>query len=336
MRDLSRAGRRLMGFCRTNLFKRLESSGHSFLLSVERHILRNYVFLHALENGLPVPIGSQDAEVLDTRFADDDRSNAADEVLAGEVPDTELNARPLRTEEDFRTRAALVYREYAGSLKKRFNWLASSLFTGERLATALRADSVALLRIFDACPGWNPDHDAKLQALHRLVTQIHPSEKVLVFTQFADTACYLAGEIQRKNVAAIKAVTGDADDPTALAWRFSPVSNEKRDKVKPAEELRVLVATDVLSEGQNLQDCAIVVNFDLPWAIIRLIQRAGRVDRIGQQAQNILCYSFLPAEGVERIIRLQESRSSALERKRRGGRIGRIVLRGREPTNPPC
>ncbi|HJT57364.1 MAG TPA: helicase-related protein, partial [Ktedonobacteraceae bacterium] len=71
-------------------------------------------------------------------------------------------------------------------------------------------------------------------------------------------------------------------------------------------ELRVLVATDVLSEGQNLQDAAIVVNYDLPWAIIRLIQRAGRVDRIGQMSDTIYCYSFLPAEGVERIIRLRE------------------------------
>ena len=61
----------------------------------------------------------------------------------------------------------------------------------------------------------------------------------------------------------------------------------------------------MLSEGQNLQDCAIIVNYDLPWAIIRLIQRAGRVDRIGQQSEMILCYSFLPAEGVERIINLR-------------------------------
>ena len=67
----------------------------------------------------------------------------------------------------------------------------------------------------------------------------------------------------------------------------------------------MLIATDVLSEGQNLQDAAIVVNYDLPWAIIRLIQRAGRVDRIGQKSEEILCYSFLPADGVERLIRLR-------------------------------
>ena len=66
-----------------------------------------------------------------------------------------------------------------------------------------------------------------------------------------------------------------------------------------------ITSTDLLSEGQNLQDCSIVVNYDLPWAIIRLIQRAGRVDRIGQQAEEIFCYSFLPAEGVERIINLR-------------------------------
>jgi superfamily II DNA or RNA helicase len=306
LQDLSRAGRRLMGFCRTNLFKRLESSGHSFLLSVERHILRNYVFLHALENGLSVPIGSQDAEVLDTRYADDDRATAGDEAFTNETQDAEIESHPLRTEKDFRERAALVYREYSTALKKRFNWLASSLFAADPLIKALRSDSKELLRIFKICPHWNPDRDAKLLALYRLVTQIHPSDKVLVFTQFADTASYLAAELQKRKVAAVRDVTGNSDDPTALAWRFSPVSNEKRDKVKPADELRILVATDVLSEGQNLQDCAIVVNFDLPWAIIRLIQRAGRVDRIGQQSRNILCYSFLPAEGVERIIRLRK------------------------------
>ena len=74
--DLSRAGKRLMGFCRTNLFKRLESSGAAFMQSVERHVLRNYVFLHALRNDLPVPLGTQDAEMLDSRFTDEDADQA--------------------------------------------------------------------------------------------------------------------------------------------------------------------------------------------------------------------------------------------------------------------
>ena len=74
--DLSRAGKRLIGFCRTNLFKRLESSGAAFLQSVERHVLRNYVFLHAIRNGLPLPLGTQDAEMLDSRFTDEDADQA--------------------------------------------------------------------------------------------------------------------------------------------------------------------------------------------------------------------------------------------------------------------
>ena len=70
--DLSRAGTRLKGFCRTNMFKRLESSGHAFILSLERHVLRNFIFLHAIENDLPLPIGTQDMGLLDTSANDED------------------------------------------------------------------------------------------------------------------------------------------------------------------------------------------------------------------------------------------------------------------------
>ena len=70
--DLSRAGRRLMGFCRTNLFKRLESCGESFILSVKRHIIRNRIYLYALENNLEIPLGSQDSAIMDTSVSDSD------------------------------------------------------------------------------------------------------------------------------------------------------------------------------------------------------------------------------------------------------------------------
>ena len=116
---------------------------------------------------------------------------------------------------------------------------------------------------------------------------------------------YVAQQLEARGVCKVAAVTGDTENPTQVAWRFSPESNDKRAEIAAQAEVDVLVATDVLSEGQNLQDGAIVVNFDLPWAIIRLIQRAGRVDRIGQKSEKILCYSFLPADGVERIIRLR-------------------------------
>ncbi|GAG77845.1 unnamed protein product, partial [marine sediment metagenome] len=139
-----------------------------------------------------------------------------------------------------------------------------------------------------------------------LLSKKHINEKVLVFTQFADTARYLEDQLKQRGLDLLEGVTGGSSDPTSLAWRFSPISNEKREFISKENELRLLVATDVLSEGQNLQDCSIIVNYDLPWAIIRLIQRAGRVDRIGQKSEHILCYSFLPADGVEKIIKLRK------------------------------
>ncbi|HEX7183023.1 MAG TPA: helicase-related protein [Thermoanaerobaculia bacterium] len=312
LNDLSRAGRRLMGFCRTNLFKRLESSGFAFLQSVERHVLRNFVYLHAIEEGLPVPIGTQDSAALDPRFFDGD-ADAGTAALFEEAEGpgngggsngAARNGAGLRTEEAFRARAAEVYRHYQTHEKNRFRWLRPDLFVAA-LAKDLLADSRRLLRILDECGEWDPARDRKLLALLDIVGRRHGDEKVLVFSQFADTVCYLERELKGRGRNDVAAATGDSADPTILAWRFSPVSNEKSDRIPADQELGVLLATDILSEGQNLQDCRVVVNYDLPWAIIRLIQRVGRIDRIGQRAESLLCYSFLPAEGVERVIRLR-------------------------------
>ncbi|MYJ74983.1 MAG: NgoFVII family restriction endonuclease, partial [Gammaproteobacteria bacterium] len=312
--DLSRAGRRLMGFCRTNLFKRLESSGHAFLLSVERHVLRNFIFLHAIDNQLPLPIGTADAGMLDTHSFDDDAEDAVGDIFDDDEQDEPPDpaASFLRTEADFETRAAQIYDEYAGRYKRRFRWLRSHHFAAG-LREDLAADARVLRAMLDGFGEWDPAGDAKLAALHRLLTRQHSEEKVLVFTQFADTVRYLASQLSSRGLSQIAAVTGDHADPTGIAWRFSPKSHDRDGEIPPEEELRVLIATDVLSEGQNLQDCAIVVNYDLPWAIIRLIQRAGRVDRIGQQAHDILCYSFLPADGIERVIRLRARVRSRLQ-----------------------
>ncbi|HEX6479057.1 MAG TPA: helicase-related protein [Ktedonobacteraceae bacterium] len=308
LESLSRAGKRLMGFCRTNLFKRLESGGPAFIQSLERHVLRNFVYLHAIEQGLDIPLGTQDAELLDTGTNDEDEEAQLPET-AEENEDTttalDEAALPLRSEVDYRKRAAEVYAQYAGGLRKRFKWLRPALFNAN-LKRDLQEDTHNLLHVLAQCGTWNASKDTKLAALVDLLARQYPDEKVLIFTQFADTVRYLTDQLQARAIPSVEGVTGDSADPTELAWRFSPVSNDKRTAISPERELRVLVATDVLSEGQNLQDAAIVVNYDLPWAIIRLIQRAGRVDRIGQQSDSIYCYSFLPAEGVERIIRLRE------------------------------
>ena len=307
LNGLGRAGKRLIGFCRTGLFKRLESGGPAFIKSIERHALRNYVFLHAVETSQPIPIGTQDASFLDeARFDGDADSEAPLEPDSTEDP-ASLNSVSGRNDNEWlRQRAASLYDSYASRYRGRFRWVRPELFDTVSLTKALTDDSTALVHLLARCGAWDPSLDSKLNALQHLLEVDHRSEKVLVFTQYADTVVYLEEQLIGRGLERVKGVTGDDLDPTGLAWRFSPVSNGKREEVDVDDELRVLIATDVLSEGQNLQDCSIVVNFDLPWALVRLVQRAGRVDRLGQLSEEITCYSFLPADGVERIIRLRD------------------------------
>ncbi len=308
--NLSRAGKRLMGFCRTNLFKRLESSGASFLQSVDRHIVRNYVFLHAIENDLELPIGSLDAHILDPDTQDEDSDSHFVALHLDDEGDSADLSDANDPAEDYVLRARAAYDLFSGPYRRRFKWLRASLFT-DSLARELQEDIDRLSAVMQLCGAWNVAEDTKLAALHKLISADHAGEKVLVFSQFADTIRYLQDELTRLGAEALEAATGQHDNPTALAQRFSPASNELRRK--PADEIRVLLSTDVLSEGQNLQDSAIVINYDLPWAIIRLSQRAGRVDRIGQKAEEIRCYSFMPAQGVEEIIRLRSRVRQRLE-----------------------
>ena len=318
--NLSRAGKRLMGFCRTNLFKRLESSGYSFLLSLSRHVLRNYVFIYATQNHLPIPIGKNISQNLDDFLEDDDTDN--EENLTNHL-------KLILNEETYLDKAKEVYELFATEkMKYRFDWIRSEFFspfdktitnkngtkttTNISLIVDLINDCKAIIKVLALGKDWNPNEDRQLNALYKLITETHSTEKVLVFTQFADTAYYLTEHLKNRGVNKIESVTGDNENPTALAHRFSPVSNNKPSILQTNQDLRVLITTDVLSEGQNLQDAHIILNYDLPWAIIRLIQRAGRVDRIGQKSDKIYCYCFLPEDGIEAIIHLRRTLSQRI------------------------
>ncbi len=287
--NLSRAGKRLMGFCRTNLFKRLESSGYAFLLSVARHIMRNQVFIHALSNGLPLPIGQQESSFMDEFLEEND------------MDDMDTGITSIETNQFVYQQQAIKVYAHLEANEKKYDWIHAGFFQ-KRLIQLLQQDSDTLLKILEKGKVWDAKEDNKLYELERLCRKMHSKEKLLIFTQFADTAYYLFRELKRRGIEGIECVTGDVEEPSVYAKRFSPRSNHANNI---ADELRILITTDVLSEGQNLQDGHIIVNYDLPWALIRLIQRAGRVDRIGQENKEILCYSFLPAEGLEQIINLR-------------------------------
>ena len=132
----------------------------------------------------------------------------------------------------------------------------------------------------------------------------------MIFTEYADTAEYVASALRSADIHHVGLASGSSSDPAGIARRFSPNSNRLPGEVLPNEStatdpIDVLVATDVLSEGQNLQDAHVVVNYDLPWAIIRIIQRAGRVDRVGQESDHVYVY-MITHEKVEQAIRLRQ------------------------------
>jgi len=307
--NLSRAGKRLMGFCRTNLFKRLESSGYSFLLSISRHILRNYIYVYAIKNKLPLPIGKNVAGNLDDYLEDMDIEediNIEENDINGSEKKKSKDGNYLKLildENKYLENAGDLYEFYNEEFHKQFDWIRSEFFDKELLQYLIN-DSKELIKILKIGKAWNPENDKQLNALYEMLNIKHKKEKVIVFTQYTDTAEYLTDNLRERGIKDMEIATGNSENPTELAHRFSPVSNERKSNLKN-DELRILISTDVLSEGQNLQDSHIVINFDLPWAIIRLIQRAGRVDRIGQKAEKILCYSFLPEDGLEEIINLR-------------------------------
>lgn len=287
--NLSRAGKSILGFCRTGLFKRLESSGYSFLLSVARHILRNHIFMHALKNSLELPVAGAVVDVDIYADTDDEENLLMDFSSVGL---------------DFEKQAKESYETLRDKVKDQGKWIRHDIFNAKKLLSDLTHDTELLKDILVKSGEWKPAQDRKLDALYRLATEEHPNEKIIIFTQYADTATYLGKELKRKGLDGVGIAIGSSEDVVDLVERFSPDSNDSN--IEAGKELRVLVSTDVLSEGQNLQDSHVVVNYDLPWAIIRLIQRAGRVDRLGQKSPEILCYSFLPEDGIEHIIKLRK------------------------------
>lgn len=299
--NLSRAGQRMMGFAKSTFFKRIDSSGFSFLLTLYRHILRNMVFIYALDNKLKLPIGDENA--LPDEFIEDQDTNGLP-FPKEDSPIKEIgNEIIVPTDEEHYKKKAKEYYEII-TFKNNISWIDGKYFK-RTLKQKLKKDCEVLFEMIKLCGNWIPSTDQKLNELQSLICNTHKDEKIVVFTQYSDTAEYIERQLRKRKVEHVCVVTGDTPNTTEIVERFSPITNDKPD-MPIAEQYRVVIATDVLSEGQNLQDSHIVVNYDLPWAIIRLIQRAGRVDRIGQKSDQIYCYSFFPADGVEQIISLRE------------------------------
>jgi len=298
--NLSRAGAQMMGFCKSTFFKRIDSSGYAFLLTLYRHILRNAVYIYAIDNKLKLPVSDENTfpedflEDADINDANADSENSQDFFS---------NSNLLTIPKDMKAYMEKAETYYNGLIgKNNVQWIDSKYFK-RTLKQGLKKDCEQLLAMINLCEAWNPQTDQKLNELEKLLSNTHKDEKVIIFTQYSDTATYIYKQLEKRGIKNIEKVTGATKNSTSIVERFSPISNKA--DIEKENELRILIATDVLSEGQNLQDAHIIVNYDLPWAIIRLIQRAGRVDRIDQSSEKIYCYSFFPADEVEKIISLR-------------------------------
>ena len=268
---LQRAGANLRGLMRVLLFKRFESSVYAFQVTISRLLLVHQRFLNALSQGF---------------------------VPAGEEAQTLLSEDCNQAEEDLMDALRQVSDKYE---------LAD--FDAERLQQHIEHDIQILKQIQELVAVITPDKDTKLQTLkHWLSKPPLKGKKRLIFTQYADTAKYLYDNLnpQGKQDDIDVIYSGSKKNKSSAVGRFAPKAN-KEYKFKSGEsELNTLIATDVLAEGLNLQDGDSIINYDLHWNPLRLIQRFGRIDRIGSDKDIIYGFNFLPELGIERNLGLQQ------------------------------
>ena len=192
----------------------------------------------------------------------------------------------------------------------------------------LKRDKEKLENLLDEAKVITPDRDAKLKRLkdtieYKILNPINPgNKKIVVFTAFADTAEYLYKHINKwaLNEFGLHSalITGKGTNQTTLKsvknkqnlndllTNFSPISKE-RYKINPqaTDEIDILICTDCISEGQNLQDCDYLINYDIHWNPVRIIQRFGRIDRIGSKNDEIQLVNFWPKMDLDEYINLE-------------------------------
>jgi len=144
--------------------------------------------------------------------------------------------------------------------------------------------------------------DEKLDKLYAIINE-HEHKKILIFTQFRDTAKYLFHHVSQMAENVDMVLGGDPEKKMKIA-RFCPRANPVDGRrLRDIEETHVMISTDTLSESVNLQDCRVVINYDLHWNPMRIVQRVGRIDRIGND-DPYKVYNFFPSDGIQRYLNL--------------------------------
>ena len=273
----------LVGMMRTNFLKRLESSAHSLTLTLERTIAKIDDILGKIE-----------------RYEQD----GIEVSLEDEV----------QPEEDEEDEDMLI-----GRGKRRYRLAELDL---PRWRSDLWEDRQVLVRVHERIKAIDARRDGKLKQLKKDITERSKSptvtlddqvnRKMLVFTSFKDTALYLYDNLKAHASTLgmkIAMVSGDEYRTTVGRNRFNDILSNftprARGRADMGEEIDLLIATDCISEGQNLQDCDTVLNYDIHWNPVRLIQRFGRIDRIGSRCTSVRMFNYWPTKDMDRYLNLQ-------------------------------
>jgi hypothetical protein len=285
----------LIGMMKVNFLKRLESSVKSFAITMERTV----------------------AKIEDL----EDRLQAFKQLRDGRVQDLQPSLFVMEAEEDDELREAFE----VGSLK-----YAMQHMDVDRWLADLAADKRQLSMLAESAGGVTPERDAKLADLKKIIhskaTQpsinIHgePNRKIIVFCAFADTAAYLYEQLESWATDTLKVniglVSGGArpnrctlgkPEFNQILTHFAPRAKQRHNMpaLSQTAEIDILIATDCISEGQNLQDCDLLVNYDIHWNPVRIIQRFGRIDRIGSPNASIQLINFWPTPDLNKYINLK-------------------------------
>ncbi len=289
----------LIGMMKVNFLKRLESSVHSFASTLERTIENIKARASEIQDFLSATPSVVSESGFDP-FAETTEEYGEDDELQTGVQ-AGKNQTYLYEHIDLDT------------------WLAD-----------LHDDRTQLDKIYKIAQNITSDRDAKLEQLKQLIAAKvqnlaknrdgKENRKVLVFTAFADTANYLYDNLYEwaKETLNIESavVTGGAskselvrNDFDEILTNFSPISKEREESETEEDgelpEIDLLIATDCISEGQNLQDCDYLINYDIHWNPVRIIQRFGRIDRIGSKNKKIHLINFWPTPELDAYINLK-------------------------------
>ncbi|SPD74216.1 conserved hypothetical protein [uncultured Desulfobacterium sp.] len=283
----------LIGMMKINFLKRLESSIESFEISMDRTIRK----IEKLEEKINAFLKSN--------------RNSSEESLEGLEPD-----------EDELEESADDLEQWQVGKKLKFDLADLEL---DRWLEDLKKDKEALVDLYNNALAVTQERDAKLAELKRLIAEkvTKPfngkNKKVIVFTAFADTAQYIYTNIKEwsfKELGLHSALVCGSytrtslgkNDYDSILLNFSPLSKNrsKMTSFTQSEEIDLLIATDCISEGQNLQDCDYLINYDIHWNPVRIIQRFGRIDRLGSLNDTIQLVNFWPTRDLDNYINLKE------------------------------